>query len=337
MEKDDVEFEITTEADDAEVKWYKDNKLIVADGENIIIEAKGKLRKLIFKGLKVKDSGDITCKTNKDKSSAKLRVGVLNEITSEITSDAFRSVKGMVFAVEREDAMFYISVKDPNAPVDFYMNGSKVDKTDSRFRYTDDRKGNHTLYVRHLKLTEAGNVVAKTPLNKGDTVLSTETTLDIMMGERKPEFKRIGKGAKGTRAKAEGVAGKSCGFEIDFAVEGKKQSELDFKIMAEGKELKKGQDVNISMADGKIKVDFINPKHEKSGTYKVVMSNAQGSAEEDIDVNIMDKPGEPGSCNVNQVFKDNCMVNWKVPGDTGGTEITGYIVEEQVGNYIMIR
>ena len=330
VEKDTVEFEINTEAEDAEVKWYFGNKVIVPDDDKITIIEEGKLRKLIMRKCQVKDSGEISCKTNKDKSSAKLRVGVLNEITMDITSDGFRSVKGMVFAVEREDVMFYVNVKDPNAPVDFYINGEKVDPNESRFRRMDDRKGKHQLYVRHLKLTDAGTVEARTPLNKNDTILRTSTTLDVMMGERKPEFKGIGKGKKGGRGNViEGVAGKECGFEIDYEVQGKKQSELEFKIMAEGKELKKGQDINISMADGKVKIDFINPKHDKSGTYKVVMSNAQGSAEEDINVNIMDKPGAPESCHVNQVFKDNLMVNWRPPTDDGGTEITGYIVEEQ--------
>ena len=36
VEKDTIEFEITTEAADAEVTWYNGNKKIVADGERII-------------------------------------------------------------------------------------------------------------------------------------------------------------------------------------------------------------------------------------------------------------------------------------------------------------
>ena len=51
VEKDTVEFEITTEADDAEVKWYKDNKVIVPDGDRITIVEQGKVRKLILKKL----------------------------------------------------------------------------------------------------------------------------------------------------------------------------------------------------------------------------------------------------------------------------------------------
>ena len=80
----------------------------------------------------MKESGEISCKTNKDKSSAKLHVGILNEIKKEVTSDSFRSISGMVFAVEREELVLYVSVKDPNAPVYFYINGQKID--DGSFR-----------------------------------------------------------------------------------------------------------------------------------------------------------------------------------------------------------
>ena len=52
--------------------------------------------------------------------------------------------------------------------------------------------------------------------------------------------------------------------------QGKKQSELTVKILGnDGKELKEGQDINVTMHDGKISVNVINPKRGKSGTFKV--------------------------------------------------------------------
>ena len=39
VEKDTVEFDIETEASDAEVTWYQGNKKIVVDGERIIAVA----------------------------------------------------------------------------------------------------------------------------------------------------------------------------------------------------------------------------------------------------------------------------------------------------------
>ena len=75
----------------------------------------------------------------------------------------------------------------------------------------------------------------------------------------------------------------------------------------DGKELKEGQDINVTMHEGKISVNVINPKRGKSGTFKVthnsfgcfdlfifqvVVGNNQGECSTDVDVNIMDKPPE---------------------------------------------
>ena len=38
----------------------------------------------------------------------------------------------MVFAVEREEVMLYVEVKDPSAPVYFYINNKKLDEGDFR-------------------------------------------------------------------------------------------------------------------------------------------------------------------------------------------------------------
>ena len=72
----------------------------------------------------------------------------------------------------------------------------------------------------------------------------------------------------------------------------------------------------------------------------MIIRNAQGSDERDINVNIMgkhllrspsppntpsfhpDKPTPPLICKVTEVFHDNVLVNWTPPADDGGTEIT---------------
>ena len=193
----------------------------------------------------------------------------------------------------------------------------------SRYEHKNE-KGHHTLIIKKLELTDAGTCEARTPLNKGDTTLVISTVLDVMMGERKPTLSKVGKGNK-----IEGLAGKHCQFDVAFNVEGKKQSDLNVKILGnDGKELRDGQDINITMTDGKISVNVINPKRAKSGNFKVIVGNAQGEAEQDVNVNIMDKPTTPGSCSVGQVFHDNCVVNFTPPDDDGGTDIVKYVVEE---------
>ena len=69
--------------------------------------------------------------------------------------------------------------------------------------------------------------------------------------------------------------GKCVGICVSASkhLQGKKQSELTVKILGnDGKELKEGQDINVTMHDGKISVNVINPKRGKSGTFKVTLS-----------------------------------------------------------------
>jgi hypothetical protein len=71
-----------------------------------------------------------------------------------------------------------------------------------------------------------------------------------------------------------------------FQVPGVQQSPLEVIVMKDGKELRIGQDVALKMQGGKIDLSVINPKREKSGTYTVILRNAQGEAKTDIQVNI---------------------------------------------------
>ena len=110
-------------------------------------------------------------------------------------------------------------------------------------------------------------------------------------------------------------------------VEGEKQSDLEIYVEKDGKILKIGKDVQLTIHGDRIQLDVINPKREKSGVYKVVLKNAQGQDEKLINVNIMDIPTPPTAVFVDTVFQDNCVVHWSPPKDNGGTEIKKYIVE----------
>ena len=84
-----------------QVTWYLGNKKLVPDGTNISVTAEGTKRTLTIHDAQLKHVGEINARTNKDRSDAHLHVGILNEITKAVTSDAFRSGK-----VENVDLMF---------------------------------------------------------------------------------------------------------------------------------------------------------------------------------------------------------------------------------------
>ena len=83
--------------------------------------------------------------------------------------DANQFIKGMdqfVDVIEREKHVFNVEVKDPGAPVDFFINGKKVSKSDERCEYVNLGEGKHQLIIHHIKMEDLGTIEAKTPSNR---------------------------------------------------------------------------------------------------------------------------------------------------------------------------
>ena len=174
VEGDKCEFKINVEEDDAEVKWYKDGVEIIPDGKRIKIVKEGKKRKLVIDGCKLEDAGNITAKTNADESTAPLNVAINNQF-----------VKGMrefKQCVEREQIIFNVEVKDPNAPVDFFINGEQVyDQGEGgRVEIKDLGDGKRQLIINKAEMPDMGTVSAKTPTNKGDAVIESKSAFTVI-------------------------------------------------------------------------------------------------------------------------------------------------------------
>ena len=56
-----------------------------------------------------------------------------------------------VDVVEREEYIFNVEVKDPNAPVHFYMKGVEVDRNDPRCEYVNLGEGKHQLIIHSIR------------------------------------------------------------------------------------------------------------------------------------------------------------------------------------------
>jgi len=310
VEDDHVEFKIEVDEEDGEVKWFKDGVEIIPDGKRIQIVKEGKKRKLIINGAKLEDAGKITVKSNADEASADLGVKYNNGF-----------VKGMrefKQCVERETIIFNVQVKDPSSPVEFFINGELVVPND-RVEVKDLGEGKRQLIINKAELGDNGTVTAKTPTNRGNEVLESKSNFTVVKGESAPKMGDVGP--------VTGVAKKQCNMTIPYQIEGEKQSDVEIYVEKDGKILKIGKDIQLTIHGDRIQLDVINPKREKSGTYKVVMKNAQGQDEKLINVNIMDVPTPPTNVYVDTVFQDNCVVHWAPPKDNGGTEIKKYIIE----------
>ena len=52
--------------------------------------------------------------------------------------------------VEREEIIFNVEVKDPTAPVDFFINGEPVDTSDGRVEVKNLGEGKHQLILHKV-------------------------------------------------------------------------------------------------------------------------------------------------------------------------------------------
>lgn len=66
-----------------------------------------------------------------------------------------------------------------------------------------------------------------------------------------------------------------------------------------------------------------------SGKYKLVLTNSSGTIESVADVVVLDRPTPPvGPLKCDEVRSDHAKVSWHKPADSGGSDITGYILEK---------
>ncbi len=91
--------------------------------------------------------------------------------------------------------------------------------------------------INKAEMDDAGNIVAKTPTNRGDEIAESKSNFTVAKGEEPPVM--------GDVAPVTGVAKKQCNMTIPYKVEGEKQSDLEIYVEKDGKLLKIGKDIQV--------------------------------------------------------------------------------------------
>lgn len=119
---------------------------------------------------------------------------------------------------------------------------------------------------------------------------------------------------------------KRFSLNLKFVVDGTRQTPVEAKLIKDGKVLSP-KDVDVVVADDKIKFKIKKPARELSGPYQIKLSNGQGEDVKDCTINMQDVPAPPEDVDVTEVFQTSCQVSWKLPKDDGGAPLLHYIVE----------
>ncbi|XP_074598807.1 projectin protein bent isoform X2 [Brevipalpus obovatus] len=96
-----------------------------------------------------------------------------------------------------------------------------------------------------------------------------------------------------------------------------------------GQELFAGSKLSIDNTAKTTLLQNKNAVRADSGKYKLTLTNSSGTCSAEADVVVLDKPTPPeGPLVLEEVRADHCIVKWRKPKDTGGSDIQGYLIEK---------
>ena len=91
--------------------------------------------------------------------------------------------------IDETSVVALFKVKDEKAPVDFFINGEQVVPDGENYDVKDLGEGKRQLIIKKAKMSDMGNVVAKTPSNKGDEVLESKSQFKVHFAvTKRPSF-----------------------------------------------------------------------------------------------------------------------------------------------------
>ncbi|KAL3252349.1 hypothetical protein MRX96_017668 [Rhipicephalus microplus] len=129
--------------------------------------------------------------------------------------------------------------------------------------------------------------------------------------------------------------GQAVNFDVDII--GEPPPTVTWEHVGKG-EVKSDEVYQVDNVDYNTKFNILRATRKETGVYKVKATNASGTDEAEVEINVLGKPGKPnGPLEVSNVRKDGCSLSWKKPDDDGGCPIECYEVEkldEETGRWV---
>lgn len=90
-----------------------------------------------------------------------------------------------------------------------------------------------------------------------------------------------------------------------------------------------GDRITIEKSDKNTVITIRKTTRADSGKYRLVLTNSSGTCDSVADVIVLDRPTPPkGPLELEEVRADHAKVKWRRPSDTGGSDLTGYVLEK---------
>lgn len=87
--------------------------------------------------------------------------------------------------------------------------------------------------------------------------------------------------------------------------------------------------ITIEKSDKNTVITVRKSTRVDSGKYRLLLTNSSGTCDSLADVIVLDRPTPPkGPLEMEEIRSDHVKVKWKKPDDSGGSDLTGYVLEK---------
>ncbi|GLH11533.1 Uncharacterized protein GBIM_16288, partial [Gryllus bimaculatus] len=175
-----------------------------------------------------------------------------------------------ITVIEREKLVLDIELQDQTAPAEWFFNGEPIQESE-RIQIKNLGGGKHQLIFNKAEISDEGEIRC----DSGK--LSSSCKVSVKKGEERPviDFGDT----------VEGPCSKPIIFEVPFKVEGNKQSQIEAKLIKDGKALPL-KEVEIVVQEDKAVYKFKKPVRNLSGAYQIKISNSQGEDVKNVQINM---------------------------------------------------
>ncbi|KAK3083483.1 hypothetical protein FSP39_023775 [Pinctada imbricata] len=329
-EGETIQLECTVSKNNQSATWLKDKKALPVDNR-IQVTSQDTRHTLTIKSAMLDDEAEYVVKIGDISSTAAVFV-------EEEKIEFIRKLEDIEVKEIPCSTIFECELSKPDMPAKWFLDGKPLTEGD-KYKMTVDGavhrlqiddidgedEGDYSIVVRGKK--SEGELIVEGKLSEKKTCLHPAKILVLALSV----FNVIPPSLFLDKSFEEEVtlkAGQSTAFEIPFKGNPQPKATWLFNDQALPKDKRIESETIYNMSTLRI----AKVKRSDVGTYKLTLENSAGKVAVAIKLNVLDKPSTPQDLAASDVTADSVTLTWQPPSDTGGSDITGYLVEKREAN-----
>ncbi|VBB25891.1 unnamed protein product, partial [Acanthocheilonema viteae] len=308
-EGEEIGFSCELSDADASVVWLKDGKPLPSN-DRIMIKEDGVERKLTIRNAVLEDSGKYVCSTIDKKTQTEAELVVREELPH-----IKRGPQDQIVSELDTTIVLKCETTKPVKIVKWLKNKREIWSRQEKYSMNvNDTVA--TLTIMHFDLNDCAEYIAA--LREEEESAPAKVELKI------PPMIKLSKHLPSNVLKLH------CGtdFDIEFDYDG--FPEVDIRTTINDKPLNKMRS-RMHTYNNKLSLRLKNIIQDDSGILKVVVENENGSASEEIQLNVINVPSKPLHLTAFNITSRSVMLKWEKAGDNG-SPVTNYIIERRTSD-----